>query len=214
MTRYCKESIRCSKCSRKHYFLLHDDNYKPKQDEKSQSQTTTTTNLCTLQNPTVFLRTLPVRICKNGQEVVGVALLDCGAQPSLATDELFEKLQVRSKRRNLRIKTITGQQTNYESMTSDLTIKSLDGEGMIAIENVRSISNLPIAKECSAAKDDVTRFDHLKDVPLNSMSESVFLLIGSDAPDAFYELDEGRRKQKELCNHQNCTWLDYSRTKW
>ena len=82
-------------------------------------------------------------------------------------------------------------------MTSDLTIKSLDDEGMITIENVRSISNLPIAKECSATKDDLTRFDHLKDVPLNSMSESVCLLIGSDTPDAFYELDERRGKPKE-----------------
>ena len=69
MTRFCEEPMRCSKCSRKHHSLLHDDNYvhKPKEDQA------TTTNLCTLPNPTVFLRTFPVQICKNGLEVVGVA---------------------------------------------------------------------------------------------------------------------------------------------
>ena len=120
--------------------MLHDDNYvhKPREDQANQSQQATTTNLCTLQDPTVFLRTLPVRIRKNGFEMVGVALLDCGAQSTLATDELFKKLQVRSQKQDLRIKTITGQQSNHESMSTDLTVKSLDGKSMITIDNFRS----------------------------------------------------------------------------
>ena len=138
MTRFCEESMRCSKCSRKHHSLLHDDNYvhKPREDQANQSHQATTTNLCTLQNPTVFLRTLPVRIYKNGLEVIGVALLDCGTKSSLATEELFKKLQARSQKQDLRIKTITSQQSNHESMSTDLTVKSLDGKGMITNDNV------------------------------------------------------------------------------
>ena len=49
MTRFCEEPMRCSKCSRKHHSLLHDDNYehKPREDQANQSQKATTTNHCT-----------------------------------------------------------------------------------------------------------------------------------------------------------------------
>ena len=65
---------------------------------------------------------------------------------------------------------------------------------MITIDNVRSIPSLPIGNECTATKADTSRFDHLKGLPISSMNGSVCLLIGSDTPEAFYELDERRGK--------------------
>ena len=82
-------------------------------------------------------------------------------------------------------------------MSTDLTVKSLDGKGMITIDNVRSIPSFPIGKECTATKADTSRFNHLKGISLSSMNESICLLIGSNTPEAFYELDERRGKTTE-----------------
>ena len=82
-------------------------------------------------------------------------------------------------------------------MLTDLTVKSIDGKGMITIDNVRSIPSLPIGKECTATEADTSRFDHLKGISLSWMNESVCLLIGSDTPEAFYVLDERRGKTNE-----------------
>ena len=68
------------------------------------------------------------------------------------SEELFKKLQVRSQKQDLRIKTITGQQSNYESMSTDLTVKSLNGKGMITIDKVRSIPSLQLKKNAQQRK--------------------------------------------------------------
>ena len=68
---------------------------------------------------------------------------------------------------------------------------------MITIDNVRSIPSLPIRKECRATKADTSRFDHLNDISISWMNKSVCLLIGSDTPDAFYELYERQGKTTE-----------------
>ena len=146
---------------------------------------------------TPLLRTLPVRIVKSGVEIVGVAMLDCGAQSSLATNDLFTKLQIKSKPSKLHIKTITGESRTYESGMSSVTVKSLDGARSVEIDCLRSMPSLPISRSCRTNRDVIKRFTHLRDLPIATMDEPVCLLIGSDTPEAFQCLEERRGGRKE-----------------
>ena len=196
MTLNCRNSQRCSTCKLKHHSLIHDENYK-KKEEATPKQEETTTVSCTQQDKGVLLRTLPVRIIKNGVEIVAVAMLDCGAQSSLATNDLFSKLQIKSAASKLHIKTITGESKTYDSGTSTVTVKSLDNTGSVEIDCLRSMPNLPISRNCHANRDICKKFAHLRDVPIATMDEPVCLLIGSDTPEAFRCLEERRGGRKE-----------------
>ena len=137
---YCRNSKRCATCKKKHHILLHDDNYQKRESPATTTETQSAQVSCMLRAPGVFLRTLPVRICCNDREITGVALLDGGAQTSLATSDVFNKLKVKCPPSILRITTVTGQVRKYNSLSADITIKSLDGVNSVKMEKVHSIT--------------------------------------------------------------------------
>ena len=60
------------------------------------------------------------------------------------------------------------------------------------MEKVRSIPEFSISRDCGPTKEDIKKFDHLRDVPIASMDQPVCLLIGADTPEAFFHLEERR----------------------
>ena len=90
-TYVCRNKARCTKCNRKHHDLIHDDAF-IKKENNEETSTPSATISCTLQSRNVYLRTLPVRISNGDKEIIAVALLDGGAQSSLGTEDLFNKL--------------------------------------------------------------------------------------------------------------------------
>ena len=126
-----------------------------------------------------------------------MALLDGGAQSSLGTEDLFNKLGINERPSNLKLTTVTGETIEYKSMSANITVKPLDCSHSVAMEYVRSIPNLPIAKSCSAKKQDIKNIDHLKDIPIATLDQPVSLLIGADTPEAFFTLEEKHGKRDE-----------------
>ena len=110
-----------------------------------------------------------------------MALLDGGAQSSLGTEELFKKLGISERPSNLKLTTVTGETTEYKSMTANIIVKPLDCSHTVPMGNVRSIPKLPIAKSCSAKKEDIKNVEHLRDIPIATMDQPVSLLIGGAA---------------------------------
>ena len=167
-TYVCRNKARCTKCNRKHHDLIHDDAF-IKKENNEETSTPSATISCTLQSRNVYLRTLPVRISNGDKEIIAVALLDGGAQSSLGTEDLFNKLGINERPSNLKLTTVTGETTEYKSMSANITVKPLDCSHSVAMEYVRSIPKLPIAKSCSAKKQDIKNIDHLKDIPIATM---------------------------------------------
>ena len=143
---------------------------------------------CMLRAPSVFLGTLPVRISYSDREITGVALLDGGAQTSIATGDVFNKLKVKCPPSILRITTVTGQVRKYNSLLADITIKSSDGVKSFKMEKVRLIPELHISRDYGPTKEDIKKFDHLRDVPFASIDQPVCLLIGADTRKRFFIL--------------------------
>ena len=56
---------------------------------------------------------------------------------------------------NLKLTTVTGETTEYKSMTANIILKSLDCSHIVPMDHVRSIPKLPIAQSCSAKKEDI-----------------------------------------------------------
>ena len=138
-----------------------------------------------------------MRISNGDKEVIAVALLDVGAQSSLGTEDLFKKLGINERPSNLKLTTVTGETTEYKSMTANIIVKPLDCSHTVSMDHVRSIPNLPIAKSCSANKEDIKNVEHLRDIPIATMDQPVSLLIGADTPEAFFTLDEKRGKRDQ-----------------
>ena len=190
-TYVCRNRLRCSKCNRKHHDLIHDDAFVKKENNET-TTTPSATISCTLQSHNVYLRTLPVRVSSGDKEIIAVALLDGGAQSSLGTDDLFKKLGINERPSNLKLTTVTGETTEYKSMTANIFVKPLDCSHTVPMDHVRSIPKLPIAKSCSAKKKDIKNVEHLRDILIATMDQPVSLLIGADTPEAFFTLDEKR----------------------
>ena len=96
-----------------------------------------------------------MRVSSGDKEIIAVALLDGGAQSSLGTDDLFKKLGINERPSNLKLTTVTGETTEYKSMTANIIVKPLDCSHTVPMDHVRSIPKLPIAKSCSAKKEDI-----------------------------------------------------------
>ena len=116
--------------------MIHDDAF-AKKESNEQASTPSATISCTLQSHNVYLRTLPVRICNGDKEIIAVALLDGGAQSSLGTENLFKKLGISERPSSLKLTTVTGETTEYKSMTANIIVKHLDFSHTVAMEHVR-----------------------------------------------------------------------------
>ena len=99
----------------------------------------------------------------------------------------------------------------YNSLSAEITIKCLDGLNSDKMEKVRSIPELPISRDCGPTKEDIKKFDHLRDVPIASMDQLVCLLIGADTPEAFFHLEERQGNRRQPIAIKDATWMDYSR---
>ena len=87
---------------------------------------------------------LHVLISNGDKEIIAVALLGEGAQSSLGTEDFFNKLGINERPSNLKLATVTGELTEYKSMSASITVKPLDCSHSVAMEYVRSIQKLTV----------------------------------------------------------------------
>ena len=181
-----REETKCGKCSStSHHELLHPPE-KP-----------VVTSRAAMSGKNIYLMVVPVQVrAKNGNQISTLALLDNGSDTSLCAESLRRKLGVSGQRVRYTSVTINGEESK-EGLAIDLTVKGKDEQHEI-MTRVLTVDSIPSSNDAVPTKDDLQRWNHLKDLPVSDAYRlTVDLLIGADNPEAFWVMDERRNKPKD-----------------
>ena len=87
---------------------------------------------------------------------------------------------------------MNGCHTDYNSRTTNLKIKSVDGTASFELIGVKLVPQLPVTASSMAVTEALKHFEHLCDIKLPDASySSIHILIGSIVPD-FFVVNEQR----------------------
>ncbi|CAB4033480.1 Hypothetical predicted protein, partial [Paramuricea clavata] len=140
----------------------------------------------------VCLGVIAVKVrAKNGDSYVETyALLDSGSEVTLCQEELTKKLQFYGKKMNFTLSGMTGSQ-KVESQLVDIAVESMDGTTVVELENVRTVKDIPISKDCIPRKQDLRKWPHLQNIDLSeAQRDKVILIIGlKEIPQLFLPLE-------------------------
>ncbi|KAJ8020040.1 hypothetical protein HOLleu_41875 [Holothuria leucospilota] len=190
----CRKDWTCRSCgSSRHHNKLHPP---PKEESKSPAEQQVMSNAASNGNR-VYLRILPVVVTThNGYQVSTLALLDHGSDTSLCSESFRKKLKVRGKRVKYTSSTINGDEER-EGFKFDVSVKGKHEKQGMTIDFL-SVPKIPAAAESVPRAEDLSKWRHLESLPWeNQQSDEVGLLIGADAPEAFWVLEERKGKPKE-----------------
>ncbi|CAH8498883.1 unnamed protein product [Schistosoma mattheei] len=186
----CKLAKRCNVegCERKHHSLLH-----------SESEKSGTSSCCGYTKSLisqVCLGMIPVRLKSRKAEIVGYALLDNGSDVTLIRSNCLRSLGLSEDEASVVVETVGGNRT-MKVTSAPFEVYSLDQSEHVTIEGALVVASIPGHKPTKSAMNNLVKWPHLSDVPIDSLdSEEVLLLIGCDVPEAHWVLDQrlGGRK--------------------
>ncbi|CAH8665526.1 unnamed protein product [Schistosoma curassoni] len=184
----CNSGIKCDveNCKVKHNSLLHID-----------SIDNHVVNLAKDWNSSkVCLGIVPFRLYGPKGCLETYALLDSGSDTSLVCEELINQLGIKGKETSIRVATVNGT-TNCDCLEVNLEVFSLDEQGSVRINKVYTTKKLPIDHAAPLTELQLKRWKHLKDITLPRLqSNFVGILIGCDAPDAHWVLEQRLEDRK------------------
>ena len=182
----CRREVSCGKChSTRHHELIH-----PPSDP-------VVTSNAAISGKNVYLMIIPVEVTAlNGNRCTTLALLDNGSDSSLCSDSLRRKLGVGGQRVRYTSVTINGEE-NKNGLAIELTVKGMHEKREIGTK-VLTVGNIPSSSDAVPNRDELRRWDHLRDLPANDTKNlEVELLISADTPEAFWVIDERRANPKD-----------------
>ncbi|XP_033103980.1 uncharacterized protein LOC117106683, partial [Anneissia japonica] len=187
----CTKKWTCKKCgSGKHHEAVHP----PPRSEASPDQQITSN--CTSSGGRVYLRILPVVVTTyTGIQVSTLALLDQGSDASLCSESLRKQLGVRGERIKYKSTTINGD-IDRVGFKFELTVKGKYEDQVMPVDFL-SVPKIPASADSRPRVNDLGKWSHLNNLPWEDYEfDEVGLMIGSDAPQAFWVLEERKSKRK------------------
>ena len=157
-------------------------------------------NRCQTTEKRIRLRVvlLKVRDILSGRMLETYALLDNGSNVSLCDSELVKELGLQGERRDFFLTTQEKKDSAKSGLELKLTVSSLDGASTLEIPRVWSVDCLNISSRSISVPEDVKGWPYLSDIELPEIQgKDVRLLIGCNAPEAFWVLEERRGARGE-----------------
>ena len=214
VAKYCFSRPACTVvgCNRKHHSLLHcsrreespatpcsastsTNSATATPAQTAQPTTTTTTNFtgasAVKSNSNVFLNVIPVEVVTCGKSMMTYAFLDQGSTTSLCDKRLLDQLQVSGEPAKFSISTVN-EQTLRQGCKVNLTVCSLAGYETLVLRDVLSVDRLPVSPNPSLSSDELKAWPHLQNISFPVVQGEVLLLIGLNAPEAFWVAEERR----------------------
>ena len=201
-----------SGCTRRHHFLLHTEFGDPRRassstatrglsDSTPQQSQGSTSNFngatVTKSANNMCLNVVPVKISSGLKTVLSYAFLDQGSTATLCDERLLDLLQINGKPANVAILTVNERADIHRSSKANLTVNSLAGGEPLNLQNVLSVKRLPAQRNQPLTKDELQAWPQLRDLDLPEIAGEVLLLIGVDAPEAFWVAEERRGNRGE-----------------
>ncbi|XP_041484654.1 uncharacterized protein LOC121431209 [Lytechinus variegatus] len=208
VARVCRSPPACTieGCTWKHHSLLHFTKEEPQSDipatDVNDLAATTEdpsgTNLSMVGSRRVCLRVLPVKVKANNRQVETWAILDNGSDVSLCDRSLAKELGLREKETQFALTTISHDNCTMKGSEVSFSVVGVEESDEIELNGVWTVDKLPISKESIPSQDDISKWAHLRGIALPQVEQGqVKLLIGGDAPEAFWIVEERRGKRKE-----------------
>ena len=116
--------------------------------------------------------------------------MDTGSEVTLCHEELSTKLEICGEKLNFTLTGMTESQ-KVESQVVDIVVESMDGSTSVALENIRTVKNIPILEGCIPRREDLENWHHFENVHLHEAeSREVMLIIDvKENPQLFLPLD-------------------------
>uniref|UniRef100_A0A5S6Q4K1 Peptidase A2 domain-containing protein n=1 Tax=Trichuris muris TaxID=70415 RepID=A0A5S6Q4K1_TRIMR len=132
---------------------------------------------------------VPVQLRCNGRVVDSFALLDSGSEVTLMDSSVAERLQATGSKRQLRIRTVNGEQVvQVRELTCELS--SRDGMFNFCLDRAVAVPRLDMGARVLHLRAVKAEWQHLKDLPFPSVTSGrVEVLIGMDVPLAHRHYD-------------------------
>ena len=214
VAKYCFSRPACTVvgCNRKHHSLLHCSRREASPATPCSASTSTksatatpaptaqpTTNATSnftgasavKSNSNVFLNVIPVEVVTCGKSMMTYAFLDQGSTTSLCDKRLLDQLQVSGEPAKFSISTVN-EQTLRQGCKVNLTVCSLAGNETLVLRDVLSVDRLPVSPNPSLSTDELKAWPHLQNISFPVVQGEVLLLIGLNAPEAFWVAEERR----------------------
>ena len=149
----------------------------------------------------VCLRVVPVKVRRPNdasRTVDTYALLDSGSDISLCDKNLAVELGVHGTQKTFYLTTQEREDSPRVGLEISLTVEPLDGTDKVDVKRLWSVDRLNASSHSIPSEHDARQWPHLRDIKLPSISaKEVRLIIGTNAPDAFWVLEERRGNRGE-----------------
>ena len=146
----------------------------------------------------IFFRVVPVQVHGRNKIIQTYALLDNCSDITLCENELINKLGIESHEKSFNITTLSDTKCLKKGKEVRFSVSSVDGTEHINLDQVWSVDKIPVDTRCIPTPDELKKWPHLRDLTLPAIEEAeVTILIGSDVPEVFWQLEERRGKRKE-----------------
>ncbi|KAH8339623.1 hypothetical protein KR067_011866 [Drosophila pandora] len=159
-------------CTRRHHELLHTEQGRTQnlvsthQDDNYGSQ---------------FFRIIPVKLRNGGRMIEIYAFLDEGSSVTLVDASVFQRLGIQGQAAPMSLQwTAETTRIESESVKASVQISEINSDRFYWLNNVQTVQNLALPKQTVEVKELRSRFQHLRDLPLESYSAQPTLLIGSN----------------------------------
>lgn len=130
-----------------------------------------------------------VRCRETKKEVQTYALIDSGSNATFCTSALQDSLNVKGKRRQVQLQTMTDERTVKTVLINGLEVTDLSGKSCIPLPGVYVQPSIPVARDEITRQHDLERWSYLHDVQIQEIDADVGLLIGNNVPKALEPLE-------------------------
>ena len=198
-------------CKRRHHTLLHPPSPQHTMESRARvadqgTQVDSSTLRSGQANSTsagkgkVCLRVAPVKVRRHdaNNTVETYTLLNSGSDISLCDKNLAMELGVHGHQNTFSLMTQEKQHSPRGGHEISLTVEPLDGTDKVEVKRLWTVDRLNTLSPSIPSEQDARRWPHMGDINLPSISEKeVRLIIGINAPEAFWVLDERRGESGE-----------------
>ena len=208
-----KSACEVQGCRRRHHTLLHPPPSRQtiaSRDRAAEqgAQVVSSTplqsgqaNSTSAEGGKVCLRVVPVKVRRPddaSRTVDTYALLDSGSDISLCDKNLAVELGVHGTETTFYLTTQEREDSPKVGLEISLTVEPLDGADKVDVKRLWTVDRLNASSHSIPSEHDARQWPHLRDIKLPSISEKeVRLIIGTNDPDAFWELEKRRGNRGE-----------------
>jgi hypothetical protein len=194
----CRKPSVCSVegCGKKHTKFIHidqvnnDRNVDTTVSGSHENRVKVVNNSITKVGTDVYV---PVVSVKVNHKCDALALLDTASTSTFCTRKLVDELNIKGSSVTYVLSTLNCAEKSKCSQVVNICLMSQDGINCLNLSNVYVIDEIPV-KGCTV---DVTKFDHLCDLPIEKSISGVDILLGQDNAEALLPLQLKRGKKGE-----------------